>query len=250
MDSTNIILVASFFLIALIYASVGFGGGSSYLALLAQPMFMLLPEVIRPTALLCNIIVVTGGAIIFYREGKIVWKEVWPFLIASVPMAYLGGFWKLKHETFFILLGITLIVAAVLLWIQPGKISASEKINNTGGNILSGGGIGFLSGLVGIGGGIFLSPVLHLLKWDDAKKISALASLFILVNSVGGLAGQFVRGIPQFSWQFLVPLLLAVFVGGQIGSRMGVKKFNPVYIKRITALLIFVAGINILKDYI
>src|SRR5688572_27362577 len=104
MDTNSLILIACFFLIAMIYASVGFGGGSSYLALLAQPMFGLLPDVIRPTALLCNIIVVTGGTIIFLRDGKVAWKEVWPFLVVSVPMAYLGGLWKLKDDTFFVLL--------------------------------------------------------------------------------------------------------------------------------------------------
>ncbi len=250
MDSTQIILIASFFLIALIYASVGFGGGSSYLALLAQPMFMLLPEVIRPTALLCNIIVVTSGTIIFYREGKIIWKEVWPFLVASVPAAYLGGFWKLEDNVFFILLGVALLMASILLWIQPEKINASfGKYNTTPANIALGGGIGFLSGLVSIGGGIFLSPILHFLRWSDAKKISALASLFILVNSISGLAGQFQRGLPALSWQYILPLLAAVFLGGQIGSRLGASKFNPIYIKRVTAVLMLIAALNILKDH-
>lgn len=250
MDSTQLLLIGSFFLIALVYASVGFGGGSSYLALLAQPMFFLLPEVIRPTALLCNIIVVTGGTIIFYREGKINWKEVWPFLAASIPFAYLGGFWKLEHHTFFIVLGITLIIAAIVLWIQPQHRSSENRYNNTPFNMLLGSSIGFLSGLVSIGGGIFLSPVLHFLAWSEPKKISALASLFILVNSISGLAGQFQRGLPNIQWSFLIPLLFAVLIGGQIGSRLGAQKFNPMYIKRITASLILLAAINILKDHL
>lgn len=251
MDTAQLILILSFFVIALIYASVGFGGGSSYLALLAQPMFMLLPEVIRPTALLCNIIVVTGGTFIFYREGKISWKEVWPFLVMSVPMAYLGGFWKLQQHTFFVLLGITLLVAAIFLWIQPEKIASGNKnFNTTGSNIFLGGTIGFISGLVSIGGGIFLSPILHFLRWSDAKRISALASLFILVNSISGLAGQFQRGLPSIRWEFIVPLLLAVLIGGQIGSRLGARNFNPLYIKRITAALMLLAAVNILKDHL
>ena len=250
-DPSVLILAACFFFIALIYASVGFGGGSSYLALLAQPVFSLLPEVIRPTALLCNIIVVTGGAIIFYREKKIVWKEVWPFLVASVPMAYLGGLMRLEQRTFFIVLGITLVVASVFLWIRPEKIKTGDgRFNTTGVNMFLGSGIGFLSGLVSIGGGIFLSPILHLLKWSEAKKISALASLFILVNSISGLAGQFKRGVPEIHGYFLAPLLFAVFIGGQIGSRLGARKFNPVYIRRITAALILMAGLNILKDHL
>jgi uncharacterized protein len=251
MDSNTVILIISFFLIALIYASVGFGGGSSYLALLAQPMFTLLPDVIRPTALLCNIIVVTGGTIIFLRDGKISWKEVWPFLVASVPLAYVGGIWKLKDDTFFVLLGISLFIAAIFLWTQPEKINPSgKKINSTAINLLLGGGIGFLSGLVGIGGGIFLSPVLHFLRWSDAKRISALAGLYILVNSISGLAGQFQKGISGIEWSFIGPLLVAVFIGGQIGSRMGSHQFNHLYIKRITASLILVAAVFILADHL
>jgi uncharacterized membrane protein YfcA len=245
------ILIVSFFFIALIYASVGFGGGSSYLALLAQPVFLLLPEEIKPIALCCNIIVVTGGAVIFYREGKIVWREVWPFMIFSVPMAYLGGFWKLEVNTFFIVLGITLILASLFLWIQPEKINQSKiKSESLPLNIFLGGGIGFLSGLVSIGGGIFLSPVLHLMKWAEPKKISALASLFILVNSISGLAGQINRGLPPMKYSLVGGLMLAVFIGGQIGSRLGAQKFNPLYIKRITAILIFIAGALILREHI
>jgi hypothetical protein len=249
MDVNAILLLLSFFLIAFLYASVGFGGGSSYLALLSQPMFSLLPEVIRPTALLCNIIVVTGGVIIFYRQGKIQWKEVWPFLVSSVPMAYLGGVWKLEQQHFFIVLGITLILAAFFLWMQPPR-EPNRKFYSTSTNMVLGGGIGFLSGLVSIGGGIFLSPLLHFMNWSEAKKISALASLFILVNSISGLAGQFLRGVPEIEPGFLLPLLLAVFLGGQLGSRLGAHRFKPLYIKRITALLILVAGINILADHL
>jgi hypothetical protein len=250
MDSNLVILTLSFFAIALIYASVGFGGGSSYLALLAQPVFSLAPEVIRPTALLCNIIVVTGGTLIFLRDKKIVWKEVWPFLVVSIPMAYIGGLWRIKDDTFFILLGITLMVASFFLWVQPEQVRTHRRYNTTGFNILLGGGIGLLSGLVSIGGGIFLSPVLHFLKWSEAKKISALASLFILVNSISGLAGQFNRGVPELRWQFIVPLLVAVLLGGQLGSRLGARKFDPIYIKRITAVLILLAGAMILIDHV
>jgi uncharacterized protein len=251
MDQNLIILSISFFFIALIYASVGFGGGSSYLALLAQPVFLLLPEQIKPIAFCCNIIVVTGGAIIFYRERKIVWREVWPFLVFSVPMAYLGGLWKLEENTFFIVLGITLVIASVFLWIQPEKLNSSnERSESLPLNIAMGGSIGFLSGLVSIGGGIFLSPILHFMKWSEPKKISALASLFILVNSISGLAGQLNRGLAPIKFSFIGALMLAVLIGGQIGSRLGAKTFNPLYIKRITAALIFIAGTFILKEHL
>ncbi len=246
------VLIAGFFIIALVYASVGFGGGSSYLALLALPAFALAFPVIRSTALFCNIIVVTGGTIIFYREGKLSFRDVWPYLITSVPAAYIGGFWPIKQHTFFVLLGITLVVVSFLLWFQPERFLHTGKgiPENKATQTLLGASIGFLSGLVGIGGGIFLSPILHFLRWSDAKRISALASLFILVNSISGLAGQFYRGVPAMHGEFILPLLAAVFVGGQIGSRLGAHRFNPLYIKRITAVLILVAGVNILKDHL
>ncbi len=245
------LLVISFFIIAFVYSSVGFGGGSSYLALMAQPFFALVPEVIRPTALLCNIVVVTGSTIIFYKQGKLSWKEIWPFLVASVPMAFIGGFWKLQDAVFFILLGITLLIASLFLWIQHDTTNnATSKIDGTIHKAALGGFIGFLSGLVSIGGGIFLSPILHLLNWAEAKKISALASVFILVNSMSGLIGQFARGFPSLDWQLMISLLVAVFIGGQIGSRLGSTKFKPVYVRRITALLIFIASLNILKDHL
>ena len=246
------ILLTSFFLIALIYSSGGFGGGSSYLALLSQSFFGLLPDAIGAAALLCNIIVVTSGTIIFYSEGHLDIKKSWPFLAASIPMAFLGGYWPIKSDTFFIILGISLLAGSFLLWFQnmlqkmnEGQAKSDSVLLNLG----LGGGIGFLSGLVRIGGGIFLSPVLHLMQWDNAKKISALASLFILVNSISGLAGQLSRS-PVLDWNFIWPLLIAVFLGGQIGSRLGARKFNPIYIKRITAALILVAGLNILRDHL
>jgi uncharacterized protein len=245
------ILLFSFFLIAFIYSSVGFGGGSSYLALLAQPFFYLLPEVIRPTALLCNIVVVTGGTIIFYKEGKIDGREVWPFLVASVPLAFVGGLWKLDQRPFFILLSVTLLIGSFFLWIQPDKIHTKSKLlEKIESRILMGGGIGFLSGLVSIGGGIFLSPILYFSHWSEARRISALASLFILVNSVSGLVGQVVRGGITIEMRFILPLLAAVLVGGQIGSRLGAKKLDSIYIKRVTAALIFIAALNILKDHL
>ena len=252
MMSTTILIIPIFFTIALVYSSVGFGGGSSYLAILGQSFFMLSQPEVKTTALFCNIIVVIGGTIIFYREGKVSVKEFWPYLVASVPMAYVGGYWRLDDKTFYILLGSTLIIAAFLLWLQPEKLDTPNGTirETTQAKFFVGGSIGFLSGLVSIGGGIFLSPILHFLKWSEAKRISALASVFILVNSLGGLAGQFQRGIPPIELSFLIPVLLAVFAGGQIGSRLGAKKFNPLYIKRITAVVILVAGVNILFDHL
>jgi uncharacterized protein len=246
------ILIASFFLIALVYSSVGFGGGSSYLALLGQSFFALAQPEIKATALLCNIIVVTGGVFIFYRDDKISVKEIWPYFAASIPLAYLGGLWHLEDHTFFLLLGFTLVAASILLWIQPEKYD-KRSLNikeNTLNKLTIGGSVGLLSGLVSIGGGIFLSPLLHIFRWSTPQKISALASVFILVNSISGLAGQFQNGIPIMKWSLIIPLLLAVFIGGQIGSRLGAKKFNPLYIKRITGVVILIAAVNILIKHL
>jgi len=243
---TIVILTISFFVIALIYSSVGFGGGSSYLALMA--VMGVAPDVMRPSALLCNIVVVVGGTYIFGKAGHLDIRKSWPFIVASIPFAFLGGYWKISEHNFFILLGSTLVLASIALWIQPGegdrKLSSNLPLN-----IALSSGVGFLSGIVSIGGGIFLSPILHLSKWDTAQKISALASIFILANSISGLAGQFIRDA-RVDWVFILPLLGAVLIGGQIGSRLGARKFNPVYIRRITALLILAAGVNILKDHL
>ena len=245
MDTELLILTLCFFSIAVIYSSVGFGGGSSYLALLAVMGVQF--EIIRPTALLCNIIVVCGGTYVFWKAGAIDFRKSWPFLLASIPLAFVGGFWQIEDAAFFFtLLGICLITASVLLWLQPAT-NTKIHFNHPVSNAALGGVIGFLSGFVGIGGGIFLSPILHLVNWGEARKISALASLFILVNSVSGLAGQLTR-TEGINWRFILPLLLAVFAGGQIGSRLGAKKFDPLYIKRITAVVIFLAAIKILYD--
>ncbi len=250
MDSP-MFLIVSFFAIALIYSSVGFGGGSSYLALMAV---MNVPqETMRPSALLCNIVVVVGGTYIFGKAGHLDWRKSWPFIVASIPFAFLGGYWKISEHNFFVLLGSTLVIASIALWVQPRPNDAGtdgkKPSDNLTLNLGLSSGVGLLSGLVSIGGGIFLSPVLHLTKWDNARKISALASVFILANSVSGLAGQFAREA-SIDWKFILPLLGAVLVGGQIGSRLGARRFNPLYIRRITAVLILVAGLNILKDHV
>ena len=241
-----------FFAVAFIYASVGFGGGSSYLAILA--LYALPFKEMRLIALICNIIVVTGGTIIFIKNKQVNWKKILPLALVSVPMAFLGATIKLSQDTFFIILGCSLIVAAVLLWIKTKKIT-SEDLNITIQNTylkdgLLGGSIGLLSGMVGIGGGIFLSPLLNLIRWDTPKKIAATASIFILVNSIAGIAGQLTNLPNDFNIIRILLLCIAVFLGGQLGSRMGAIRFNPIVIRRMTAILVFVAGVEVLFKHL
>lgn len=244
------ILVGCFFLIATVYSSVGFGGGSSYLALLALPVWMLTPQVIRPVALMCNIVVVSGTAWVFLRRESFRFADWWPYLLPSVPLAWLGGQWKLSDHGFFLLLGFTLIVASVMLWVRPSNteqpLSSSVQIWK---KVTTSGGIGLLSGLVSIGGGIFLSPLMHFFNWDTPRRISAMAGLFILTNSVSGLLGQLQNGFPELQFSFVFPLLVAVLAGGQAGSRIGAGWFNPLYIRRVTALVVMVAALLILRDH-
>ena len=241
-------IIFFFVLISLIYASVGFGGGSSYLAVLA--LYELPFKEMRLIALICNIIVVTGGTVVFIRHKQVIWKKILPLIILSVPMAYLGARLKISAAVFFMLLGCSLIVAAVLLWIKPGtKTKAINKKEGALKHGAIGGGIGFLSGMVGIGGGIFLSPLLNLMRWDTPKRIAATASFFILVNSISGIAGQLSHS-PSINGTRVLFLCLAVLIGGQIGSHIGTIKFNPLMVRRMTALLVFFAGIEVLIKHL
>ncbi len=242
-------IIFFFLIIAFIYSSVGFGGGSSYLAILA--MYALPFKEIRLIALICNIIVVTGGTLIFIRNKQVNWKKIIPLAAVSVPMAFIGASMKISQDTFFIILGFSLIVAAVLLWIKTKSqnLDTSRKSNYLRDGLL-GGAIGFLSGMVGIGGGIFLSPVLNLMKWDTPKKIAATASFFILVNSFSGIAGQLSQLPNDINYTRILLLCAAVFIGGQLGSRMGAAKFNLLVIRRITAVVVFAAGVEVLSKHL
>ena len=242
------LLLICFFIIAFTYASVGFGGGSSYLAVLA--LFSLPYAEIRLTALLCNIIVVTGGVIIYIKNRQTDWRKILPITLISVPMAFFGAKIKISQKTFFMILGCTLIIAALLLWVKTGeqKTENLDQKNNVVTNGFLGGIIGFVSGLVGIGGGIFLSPVLNLMHWDTAKKIAATASFFILVNSVSGIFGQLSNLNQNVDFYRIGALCIAVLIGGQLGSRLSLN-WNALIIKRMTAILVLIAGVNVLIKY-
>jgi len=214
-------VVSLFFLIAIIYASVGFGGGSSYLAILALTGFGYIQ--FRAISLLCNIVVVSGGTYIFAKNGHYNWKKVLPLVVLSIPFAFLGGYLKISQTFFFIFLGITLVIAAILMWISKYIVSEATKSKKLTSIVKDGGiggVIGFISGMLGVGGGIFLAPFLHLTNWDTPKRIAATASFFILVNSLAGFLGQLQNPEFYFEPNIAFLLMVTVFFGGQIGSRL------------------------------
>jgi hypothetical protein len=239
-------LTPAFFVTALLYASVGFGGGSTYNALLALAGvdYRLLPAV----ALTCNILVVIGGTWRFHKAGLLPWKRALPLVVISAPFAWMGGLTPIKEPLFLSLLAGSLFVAGAALLLQKDRAheEAVPDRKATIADLLTGVGVGYLAGLVGIGGGIFLAPYLHITRWAGAKQIAATASLFILVNSIAGLGGQLLKlgstgALPDVAAYW--PLALAVIIGGQIGSFAGTKVLSPTLVKRATGVLIlYVAG--------
>ena len=238
-----IILSILFFVTALIYSSVGFGGGSTYLAIL---LIWGVPYTIFPViALVCNIIVVSGNSINFIRSKNININLLFPYLIGSIPLAFIGGSITIEKSLFEILLFCVLVVAGIFLLIESKSFSEEKiKINQIPKliSISIGSIIGFMSGIVGIGGGIFLSPLLFLMKAGYPKHITSSASLFILINSIFGIAGQLTKD--QVLDQVITywPLFLSVLIGGQIGSLLNIKFLSNKILALLTSfLVIFVA---------
>ncbi len=237
-----------FFLIAAVYASAGFGGGSSYLAVLAVAGCSMAQ--MRPAALVCNLVVTGGGSAVFWQKGLLDWRRIWP-LFTSVPAAWWGAMWPISDVFFKILLGASLVAAGVLMFFQKEKQAAPKSKNQKPKSekpvllAFLGAALGLLAGLTGIGGGIFLAPALHFLRFDEPKKIAATASVFILANSAAGLFGQFFSKNWAIDWAFVGPLALAVAVGGQIGSRLSATFFEPRAVRRVTAALVLYAGLSI-----
>jgi uncharacterized protein len=244
-------LAAGFLVTAALYASVGFGGGSTYTALLTLvgTDFKILPAV----SLICNIIVVSGGAIRYIRAGEVQWNRVIPLVALSAPLAWLGGLTPIKQATFTAVLAISLLVAGLLLLFQRERNSDTAPIRSKANafDLFAGAASGYLAGLVGIGGGIFLAPILHFTRWGSSRAIAATACLFILVNSIAGLIGQWMKlgaaGGTLVVTQYW-PLAIAVLVGGQIGSFASLKLLSQDNVRKATALLIlYVAGSLIWK---
>ena len=234
-----------FLVVALIYGSVGFGGGSSYTALLT--LSDLPPHWIPVISLTCNVIVVAGSAVHFIRRGHLAWPMTWPFLATSVPCAYLGGRWPLEQDVFLGLLGGSLVVAGLSLLLQ--RSSDAEPSGGAPPQQLMfglGAGLGLLSGLVGIGGGVFLAPLLLRRRWGTPKEIAATSALFILANSAAGLVGQFGKLATLGPLVGRWPLFAAVVVGGQAGSLLGSGPFPQGLVRAVTALLVAAAGLRVL----
>jgi len=238
-----IILSFLFFLTATLYSSVGFGGGSTYLALL---LIWDVPYLIFPIiALFCNIIVVSGNCFNYIKAGNVNFKILTPYLVSSVPLAFIGGSLSINKSFFEILLFVVLTLAGILLLLKfksfDEKIEIYKKIPKII-SLLIGGSIGFISGIVGIGGGIFLSPILLLFRVDGAKNIATAASLFILINSISGLAGQLTKSSVINEVYNYWPLFLLVLLGGQLGNFLNLKIFPARLLALVTAgLVIFVA---------
>lgn len=241
----NLLLALCLMLGAALYSSVGHGGASAYIAIMA--LFGLPTAVMRPTALALNVLVSGFASVRFIRAGQFRWRILWPFLLGALPMAYVGGMITLPSSTYRPIVGVVLwLSAARLLW--PRAIEASSETRDPPiiPAILSGLGIGLLSGLTGTGGGIFLSPLLLLFAWAQPKQASGVAAVFIFANSISGLAGnvaslqQLPEGLPLFAG--------AVLIGATIGTTLGIKLPERLVLRSL-GLVLIVAGAKLIGVY-
>ena len=240
-----IILSIFFFITAILYSSVGFGGGSTYLALM---IIGDIPYYIFPIiALFCNIIVVSGNSINYIRSGNLNIKLLIPYIIGSIPFSFIGGSILIEKELFEIILFIVLITAGIFLLIESKSFSKNDlKLKKIPIflSIIIGSVLGFISGIVGIGGGIFLSPILFLLKAGYPKQIATTASLFILINSLFGIIGQLTKDVVYNEILDYWPLFVAVLIGGQIGNMLNLKFFSNKILALITSILVIFVAIR------
>lgn len=241
MTESASLIIAAVFVVAFLYSSVGHGGASGYLAVMA--LFAVQPAVTRPTALLLNLFVASIATVLFYRAGHFDWKIFTPFAVTSVPAAFIGGLVQLPTISYHLVLGFVLIAAAArLAWnFEAGKEPAAPSLVPA---MLAGAAMGFVSGLVGVGGGIFLTPLLLLMNWTDTKKAAGVSALFILVNSAAGLAGSYgqLSGLPPVTFGFVG----ASVAGGIIGSSLGAKRFGSLSLRRILSIVLLIAAVKII----
>lgn len=239
------LLLALVFFVALAYSSVGHGGASGYLAVLS--FFGVPPAAMAPSALLLNLLVAGISFTAYWRAGLFVFRLLWPFLLTSIPFAFLGGLTAVPVRVYLLLLSAVLIFAAFRLlvvvaaggeeaWVRPPRLAVALPV---------GAGIGFLSGIIGVGGGIFLSPLLILLKWADTKRTAAVSAAFIWINSLAGLYGHLLR--QSVDWPGLVWLVGAALAGGLVGSSLGARRFQGLWLRRILAVVLLVATLKLLR---
>lgn len=235
------VIILAIFTVAVLYSSVGHGGASGYLAVMA--LLTVAPEVTRPTALILNVFVASIAAFQFYRQGYFSWKVFLPFAVTSIPFAFIGGMISLPTNAYKMILGVVLILAALrLAW----KFTAAVEPHTP--NIiialLIGAVVGLLSGLIGVGGGIFLTPVLLLMNWSETKRAAGISAMFILVNSISGLMGNYqqVQRLPSNVWFWIA----AAVVGGIVGSTLGSKRFDSLMLRRVLALVLIFAGVKLI----
>ena len=237
---TLALLTAGILVVAFLYSSVGHAGASGYIAVMS--LASLAPAEIKPTALVLNILVASIGTWQFWRAGHFSWRMFWPFAVLSIPMAFVGGYVNLPTHVFKILIGIVLLLSAAHFFWNPHvdevRAEPSKPVA-----IGAGGLLGLFAGLTGTGGGIFLTPLLLVMRWAKTKTASATSALFILVNSISGLLGNFssTQKIPGF----VVPLLVAAVVGGTAGAYFGSRRFAPSIIKRLLATVLVIAGLKL-----
>lgn len=241
MDSIQFLIVFAVFFVAVLYSSVGHGGASGYLAVMA--LFGVTAAISRPTALALNLFVASIAFVQFYRAGHFDWKIFLPFAASSVPMAFVGGSIQLAEPVYKIVLGSVLILAAIRLAINL-KTTREPRAPKIWICLVIGGVLGLISGLVGIGGGVFLTPILLLTNWTETKKAAGISALFILVNSASGLAGNYaqVLRLPSNVWLWIA----VAIIGGIIGSTLGSQKFNSLTLRRVLSVGLLIAGAKLI----
>ncbi len=231
-----------FFLVALLYSSVGHAGASGYLALMA--LLGTSAVVMRPTALVLNLFVAAIGTVAFVRAGHFRWSLTWPFLVTAVPMAYLGGRLALPVESYRTVVGVVLLLSAARLLVELRATDRALRAPPIGAAAAVGAGLGFLAGITGVGGGIFLSPLLLLAGWADLRTTAATSVVFILANSAAGLLGQWhaVGNLPAEA----LPWGAAVVCGGLVGSWLGARRLPAPAIRATLAAVLVTAGIKLI----
>ena len=235
-----VLVCAGLLVVSFLYSSVGHAGASGYIAVMT--LLGLSTTFVKPTALILNIFVACLSTWQFYSAGHFRWRLFWPFALLSIPCAFLGGYLNLPVHIFKILVGIILWFSAVR-FLMKQRPESEPKEPKLSASLSVGGGLGFLSGITGTGGGVLLTPLLIFMKWARTKTASATSALFILVNSISGLAGNMsgTRSVPTM----VAPLVVTVVIGGATGSYLGSRKFSPEMIKKFLACVLLIAGFKL-----